>query len=617
MKLGSRLKLFTTLRARLFLGFLTLSLPLVLLIILLLPKINKVILLSQKINEANISPILDTQIFQARDIVSHWILTGDARDQKNFMQIWDEINQTKDTWNDALTKLGDPVILEHWHRLEELYEPVYHAQFQVMSMSRTHDSLAAMNQYIERVRPISNEMIDIIDGKYNAQGRRMGGLYEEIKEKINRHTLKIDNSLQILKHSAYALLFLAVILTIIVPLITQRILATPIDNVINIARRIAAGDRDVVINIEDEDRLSQMLSSLKLMQDAIRDNEQKLLNNENETRALLEKLVSSSKKLSQYSSKVAAGDLHERLSMNNDDVLYDLGKDLNKMTDGLASITQRITEVSNEIVTMISMVKNSAHEQNESINSQASAIHEISTSLEEIDKSSKQTMSKAQTLREVAKNTYEQGKLGAESVNQSIEGIKISEEKMNLIAHTILDLSNHTQQIGEITGVVNTLAQQSKMLALNAAIEASKAGEAGKGFAVVAAEVRHLAEQSEQSTIQVQKILEDIRRATEKAVLVTQEGTKTLGEGTERLRKAGEVIQTLSKMINDAAISTQHIEIAIRQETVGIEQIVESMYEINRTTATFSAGINEMMDFINKLDEIAVHLKEDVNLYKV
>ncbi|HHF7375235.1 TPA: methyl-accepting chemotaxis protein, partial [Legionella bozemanae] len=226
-------------------------------------------------------------------------------------------------------------------------------------------------------------------------------------------------------------------------------------------------------------------------------------------------------------------------------------------------------------------------------------------------------MAKAQVLREVAQNTYEQGKRGAHSVEQSILGIRASEEKMKLIAQTILDLSNHMQQIGEITLVVNALAQQSKMLALNASIEASKAGESGKGFAAVATEVRNLAEQSELSTVQVQKILEDIRRSTEKAVIVTEEGANTLDSGIKLIEKAGDVIHALSKMINEASISSQHIEVSIRQEAVGIEQIVESMNEINRVTAAFSSGIEEMMKFIHHLDDIVKHLKEDISLYKV
>lgn len=610
-------RFYFTLRTRLFLGFMTLSLPLLILIMMLLPKINNIIKVSSKIYEANLINVLDTQIYQARDVVSHWVLTGDPNAQKRFARTWDEINQTKQIWQDALYKLGNVEVLGHWNQLLQLYGPVYEGQLRIMSTPRNESTMSTLKEEMAKTQPLSNEMIDSIDGSYDETGQRTGGLYEHLRHEIERNTQYIDKSLITLKNTAYGLLILAIVLTIIVPWVTQRAVSAPVDRVIDIAERVAAGERDVNIQILSPDRLGKMLLSLKTMQSAIKENDEKLRKNEEESRQLLEKLVSSSNKFSKYSSKVAAGDLRDRLELDKDDVLYDLGKDMNLMTEGLASITKKITQVSNDIVTMVDKVITSANEQTESINSQASAINEISASLEEIDKSSKQTMNKAQALREVAKNTYEQGKLGSQSVVQSIHGIKASEEKMKLIAQTILDLSNHTQQIGEITAVVNTLAQQSKMLALNASIEASKAGEAGKGFAAVANEVRNLAEQSEQSTVQVQKILEDIRRTTEKAVTVTEEGAKTLDSGTQLIEKAGEVINTLSKMINEASISSQHIEVAIRQEAVGIEQIVESMSEINRTTSTFSEGINEMMDFIHKLDEIAKHLKEDVNAYKV
>src|SRR6476469_851314 len=121
--------------------------------------------------------------------------------------------------------------------------------------------------------------------------------------------------------------------------------------------------------------------------------------------------------------------------------------------------------------------------------------------------------------------------------------MKSVRDKVQIIAQTILDLSKQTQQIGEITSVVNNIALQSKMLALNASIEAAKAGEAGKGFAVVASEVKNLAEQSEQSTTQVQKILEDIRHGTEKAVIVTEEGSKGVAEGTTIVKQMGEIMQ--------------------------------------------------------------------------
>nr|WP_133137363.1 methyl-accepting chemotaxis protein [Legionella rowbothamii] len=609
---------FISLRARIIIGFLTLSLPLLLLIMLLLPKVNAVVFYSKEIYEENLSQVLDTGVFQSQNLVVDWIVTGDQKYRAQFNHVWGEINEIKQRWEEGLARLGNEKILDEWRQLKDLYEPLYEAQSAGINAPRSLDIVGALKKHIEVTRPIENQMVDIIDGVYSEDlGKRVGGLTNSLVAQIDKNTTYINRNLHALTRSAYGLLILGIVLTIIVPLGTLSYLAGPIDRVIEIAQRIAAGERDIEIEIPSLDRLGRMLLSIKSMQQAIKENEEKLREQEEESRQLFDQLVNTSKKFSEYSSKVAAGDLRERLSVDKDDILYELGNDLDLMTDGLASITKKITQVSGDIVAMADKVFTSANEQTESINSQASAINEISASLEEIDKSSKQTMNKAQALRDVAKNTYEQGKWGSESVAQSIEGIKVSEEKMQLIAQTILDLSTHTQQIGEITAVVNTLAQQSKMLALNAAIEASKAGEAGKGFAAVATEVRNLAEQSEQSTVQVQKILEDIRRTTEKAVEVTEEGAKSLGSGMQLIEKAGEVIQTLSKMINEASISSQHIEVAIRQEAVGIEQIVESMNEINRTTSTFSGGLTEMMDFIHKLNEIAKHLKDDVNIYKV
>ena len=607
-----------TVNARFIMGFMALSLPLLIWIMLLLLKVDYVVNFNNKIQSENLPPILDSQIYQTQDILEHWAMTGSPKDKIHFAHIWRNINKVRAQWNQVIHSLDNKEFQQEWDKLEKLYLPLYQVQESIINAPRDPNNPNNVENSRNKTRALEKEMINIIDGVYSEEtGKRTGGLFRDLSNEIEKNTNQINKSLASLKHSAYWLLILALVLAIIIPYMTQRAISILVDYAINIAERIAAGERDIAIKILSTDKLGRLLLSLKLMQEAIRKNEETLRNKEEDSRVLYEKLVSSSKKLSEHSSKVAAGDLRERLEIDRGDVLHDLSKDINLMTDSLATITKKITKVSNDIVAIVGTVFSSAHEQSESITSQATAINEISASLEEIDKSSKQTMLKAQTLREVAKNTYEQGKLGTQSVEQSILGNKASEEKMQLIARTILDLSHHTQQIGDITSVVNTLAQQSKMLALNAAIEASKAGEAGKGFAAVAMEVRTLAEQSEHSTVQVQKILENIRSATEKAVLVTKEGATALDSEAKLIEKTGEVIQTLSKMINDASISSQHIEVAIRQEVVGTEQIVESMNEINRATSTFSTGIKEMMALIHHLNDIAKHLKEDVTFYKV
>lgn len=318
-----------------------------------------------------------------------------------------------------------------------------------------------------------------------------------------------------------------------------------------------------------------------------------------------------------HSNRIASGDLTQMVTVNSSDELGQLGNDLNKMTANLYNITKEITQACQNMVATVEEVRHAVDSQSTGASEQASSVNEITASLSEIEKSSAQTMEKAKTLGEAATRTREKSQEGLEAVDQSVDGMKKVRDKVQTIAQTILDLSKQTQQVGDITTVVSNIAQQSKMLALNASIEAAKAGEAGKGFAVVATEVKNLAEQSERATTQVQKILEDIRHAAEKAVMVTEEGTKGVDSGSILVEQTGEIIRNLNEVIHETTIATQQIESAVRQESAGIEQITAGMNEINQVTASFVASTKQTTEAISNLAEIAKNLKSYIDAYKI
>lgn len=234
---------------------------------------------------------------------------------------------------------------------------------------------------------------------------------------------------------------------------------------------------------------------------------------------------------------------------------------------------------------------------------QAASVNETTSTLEEIRATSQQTMEKATLLGDLSAQTQEEGKLGMDNIAQSIEAMNALRDKVEDIASTILALSEQTKQIGEITAVVNNIAQQSKMLALNASIEATKAGEAGKGFSVVAAEVRSLAEQSEESTGQVQKILLNIQNATYKAVMATEEGSKKAGEGVGLIESTGAVIGNLSEVIDEASVASQQIVAAVQQEAIGIDQASTGMVEINNVIQQFVSTSEQIGASVDRLGE--------------
>ena len=119
---------------------------------------------------------------------------------------------------------------------------------------------------------------------------------------------------------------------------------------------------------------------------------------------------------------------------------------------------------------------------------------------------------------------------------------------------------------------MNDIAEQTNLLALNAAIEASRAGEHGQGFAVVAGEVKALADQSKKATAQVRQILGEIQKATNAAVLSTEQGTRDALNATKVVSQAGETIHALADTLSQTAQAATQIVASAGQQATGMVQ---------------------------------------------
>nr|CRH05194.1 Putative methyl-accepting chemotaxis sensory transducer [Candidatus Magnetococcus massalia] len=319
---------------------------------------------------------------------------------------------------------------------------------------------------------------------------------------------------------------------------------------------------------------------------------------------------------SHFIDLVASGNLSQRLDVEGEDDLAQLGRNLNTMTERLASMTAEIREASGAMEQTLAQVQKAVADQSSGAAQQAAAVNETTSTLVEIRTTSEQTLEKASDLGRTAERTRQAGDRGLEMVEENISGMQSIRSRVEAIATTILALSKQTQQIGEITGVVAGLAQHSKMLALNASIEAAKAGDSGKGFAVVAAEVKDLAEQSEESTAQVQKILTEIQHATDRAVMATEEGTKDVDQGVELMGRTGEVVRELKEVIHQSVLSSQQIVAAVRQEAVGVDQVSTAMNEINQVTSQFVEATQKTSDASEDMRQLAEGLQATVARFK-
>ena len=246
----------------------------------------------------------------------------------------------------------------------------------------------------------------------------------------------------------------------------------------------------------------------------------------------------------------------------------------------------------------------------------AAAVSETTTVVEEVKMTGQVSSQKARKVSEVAQKAVSVAKTGRKAVEESVAGMGHIQDQVSSIAESIMRLSEQSQTIGEIISTVKDLAEQSNLLAVNAAIEAAKAGEQGKGFAVVAQEVKSLAEQSREATAQVRIILNDIQKATNAAVLATEQGNQAVGIGVRQSKEAGEAIRQMGESIEEAAQAAVQIVASSQEQSSGMDQVVLAMGNIKQASEENVSGMKQVEVTLQNLHDLGQKLKQLVEQYK-
>jgi methyl-accepting chemotaxis protein len=322
-------------------------------------------------------------------------------------------------------------------------------------------------------------------------------------------------------------------------------------------------------------------------------------------------------RMSQAAVQIAGGDLRQEVSILSQDEVGKLGSAFNDMLKSIRGMLGQMREASENIEASTNDILSAATQQSAGASEQAASISQTGATVKEINQTAAQTAEKANSVIDIAQRSEEISVVGQKAVEESIAGIEELRGQVEAIAENIIELSERTQQIGEIITTVNDLAEQSNLLALNASIEAAKAGEQGKGFAVVAVEMRNLAEQSKQATAQVRTILSDIQRATRAAVAVTEEGSRKAETSVELANSSGENIRRLAEVIKESSLAAKQIAALANQQSVGIEQISAAMTNIKHSTSEAVAGTKQIERALQDLKSLSDRLSSIVNRYEM
>ncbi|NMG45017.1 chemotaxis protein [Aromatoleum toluvorans] len=269
------------------------------------------------------------------------------------------------------------------------------------------------------------------------------------------------------------------------------------------------------------------------------------------------------------------------------------------------TISESVAQVSSASTEMAATVD----EHERTVTQQVAAVSEVSATVEELGMSARQSAGQAEASAAAALQALELARHGTHAADEAAQSTAAMKEKIDSLAHRILSLSEQAGQIGGIAKLVGELASETNMLALNAAVEAARAGEQGKGFAVVASEIRKLAVQSKKSAERADALVSEIQHATNGAVMVTEDGSRSADEVMAAASRVTEAFDAITGAANNVSENAQQVMLNSKQQAAALSQVTDAMQSLAAGSRQMAAGTEQTKAGIENLKQVAHGLK--------
>ncbi|HZN91984.1 MAG TPA: methyl-accepting chemotaxis protein [Myxococcales bacterium] len=279
-----------------------------------------------------------------------------------------------------------------------------------------------------------------------------------------------------------------------------------------------------------------------------------------------------------------------------------------RMQEELRVNLARMQQAGTSLAVTGQQLSNTFDNQRTGANEQASALNETFATTEEL----------ARSAAQIAENAHEVAATAQKTLGAAVEGQRNSEQfyasmlRMKLdnqaVADSVVKLNKRIQQIGKIVEFINGVADKSDLLAVNAELEGTKAGRVGRGFSLVAAEMRRLSENVIHSTEEISRLIQEIRDATNAAVMATEAGLKATDAGAQ---SADRVLESLRQILGQATRTSEavrSISLATQQQQSGTSQLADAMADILRVTEQSADATRQMNSATTDLSSLAREL---------